>query len=81
LIGFTVVKHPDTGYYHIATLSEDKTRLVPTAERAATADTHALGTPKHLRTTREAVRQEAFRAHDEAGVQRRWGETPTRARS
>jgi M6 family metalloprotease-like protein len=72
LDGFTVVKHPDTGYYHIAALSEDKTRLVPTAERAATADTQALSMPKHLRTTREAVRQEALRAHDEAGVQRRW---------
>jgi M6 family metalloprotease-like protein len=72
LDGFTVVQHPDTGYYHIATLSEDKTRLVPTAERAATADTQVLSMPKHLRTTREAVREEALRAHDEPGVQRRW---------
>jgi M6 family metalloprotease-like protein len=72
LDGFTVVKHPDTGYFHIATLSDDKTRLVPTEQRAATADTRALSLPRHIRITGEAARQEARRVRDQEGGQPRW---------
>ena len=68
LDGFTVIKHPETGYFHLAALSEDGTRLVPTDERVATVSTVATNAPKHIRP----IRQEARRTRDEPGQQPRW---------
>jgi M6 family metalloprotease-like protein len=81
LDGFTVVEDPDTGYFHIATLSEDKNSLVPTDQRAATANTQELSLPRHIRTTREATREEARRARDEVGEQPRWEERRAQRRA
>jgi hypothetical protein len=81
LDGFTVVEDPGTGYFHIATLSEDKNSLVPTDQRAATANTQELSLPRHIRTTREATREEARRARDEPGEQPRWEERRAQRRT
>ena len=71
LDGYTVVKDPESGYYHYATLSEDRSELVPSGTRVGQTDPQALGVPAHVRAPRAAVRSRAQAAHD-AGPRRRW---------
>jgi M6 family metalloprotease-like protein len=75
LDGYTVVKDPDTGFLHYATLSADLSTLVPTAERVGDADPERLGAARHLRAPQATSRARAAQAMDamEAGASRpRW---------
>lgn len=71
LDGYTVVKDPESGYYHYATLSEDRSDLVPSDTRVGQADPRQLDLPAHVRAPRTAMRSHAQAAHDE-GPRRRW---------
>lgn len=72
LDGYTVVKDPDSGFYHYATLSDDRDDLVATATRVGTSDPESLALPPHVRAPRAVVRAQAEAAHDESGVRPRW---------
>jgi M6 family metalloprotease-like protein len=56
LDGFTVVRNPDTGFYHYATLSHDGSRLEPTGPVVGSADPAGLTLPRHARPTADAIR-------------------------
>ena len=62
LDGYTVVKDPATGYYTYATLSDDKSQLVPTATRVGEADPQSLGLQRHIRMRQESAREAARRS-------------------
>ncbi len=49
LDGFTVIKDPNTGYYHYARLSDDGSELSPTSMRVGAGDPRSLGLEPHLR--------------------------------
>ena len=70
--GFTVVKDPDTGYYQYAKLSEDKNQLLPTGVKVGEADPRSLRLPQHFRIRREAVKEQAQKAHNADGTPSRW---------
>lgn len=72
LDGYTVVKHPQSGYYHYATMSEDLAVLVPNGPRVGQADPGTLGLPQHVRPPRASLRAQAEQARDEAGIVPRW---------
>ncbi len=69
--GYTVVKDPTTGFFEYATLSADKTELLPSGA-PLTALSSNVGNPKHLRVTRAAAVAQARAAHDGDGTVRRW---------
>lgn len=71
LDGYTVVKDPDSSYFHYAVLSEDGHELLPSGTRAGTGDTRALGLQPHVRVSPVAARRDALRARDQ-GVRPRW---------
>jgi M6 family metalloprotease-like protein len=62
LDGYTVVKDPASGYYTYATLSDDKSRLVPTATRVGAADPQSLGLQRHIQIRHASAREEARRS-------------------
>jgi M6 family metalloprotease-like protein len=72
LDGYTVVKDTDTGYFRYATLSSDKTRLVPTPANAGQADPQSLGLQRHIRPRQGSARQEARRSPLLQGQTSRW---------
>lgn len=73
LDGYTVVKDPDTGFYKYATLSEDKSVLVPTAVTVGQGDPQALGLPPHIRIRQESARRAALESPlQQQGPKRRW---------
>ena len=72
LDGYTVVKDPDTGFYHYAAPSEDREALVATSTRVGAADPRTLGVPQHLRMPRGRTRATAQAAYDAVGPRRRW---------
>jgi M6 family metalloprotease-like protein len=75
LDGFTVMKDPQTGYYHYAELSPDLTTLVPTPNRVGDADPERLGLARNLRAPRETSRARAAAAAaamDTNGNRPRW---------
>jgi M6 family metalloprotease-like protein len=70
--GYTVVRDPDTGFYHYAAPSQDRGSLVTTGTRVGAVDPRTLGVPQHLRPPRERARATALAAHDAVGPRRRW---------
>ncbi len=72
LDGYTVVRHPDTGYYHYARLSDDRSALLPTPGRVGVADPDTLGVPKHIRISAAAAKSEAAAARDAREIKPRW---------
>jgi M6 family metalloprotease-like protein len=71
LDGYTVVKDPDSGFFHYAVLSEDRSELRPSGTIVGRAGPETLALPRHMRAPRAAARAEARAAHDD-GPQRRW---------
>src|SRR6266581_569947 len=71
LDGFTVIEDPNTGYYHYARLSDDRSELLPTGMRAGADDPRSLGLEQHLRAHPQAIRERVRRARTAIG-QRRW---------
>ena len=69
--GYTVVQDPATGFYHYATLTQDKSQLLPLGPRVGSSPP-SVTIPRHLRTSRTASRARAAAAHDSDGTQRRW---------
>jgi M6 family metalloprotease-like protein len=72
LDGYTVVKDPVSGFYHYATLSEDKENLIPTESLAGAVDAQTLGLPKHIRIRGEIAKAKAQAARNEPRIRRRW---------
>jgi M6 family metalloprotease-like protein len=72
LDGYTVVRDPDTGYFHYATLSADLSGLTPTGTVVDSADPEQLGLGRHLRAPRGASRALARAAENELGGRPRW---------
>jgi M6 family metalloprotease-like protein len=70
--GYTVIKHPETGFYHYARLSDDQSMLVPTGGRVGMADPETLGVPRHIRTTGAAAKANAAAARDARAAKPRW---------
>jgi M6 family metalloprotease-like protein len=74
LDGYTVVQDAATGYYQYATLSDDRTELIPVGALAGRVDPAALGLQKGLRVNREAARMLALSARSGGERKRRWEE-------
>jgi len=72
LDGYTVVKDPASGYYHYATLSADKSELLPSGTRVGEVSTQQLSLPQHLRVSPGAQKARAQAAQDATGVKPRW---------
>lgn len=72
LDGYTIVKDPESGFYHYATLSGDKTTLVPSGTRVGQKDPQLINLPKHIRIRRDAAKAKAKAAWDAAEVRPRW---------
>ena len=72
LDGYTVVQDPQSGFYHYATLSEDRQELVPSAVRVGGPAVARSDLPQHLRAPRATMRAEARAAREATGVQPRW---------
>lgn len=70
--GFTVVKDPQSGFFHYATLSEDKTSLQPSGTRVGQTQPQLLNLSEHVRIRRDAARAKAQAAQATAGVRTRW---------
>jgi M6 family metalloprotease-like protein len=77
LDGYTVVKDPESGYYHYAVLSADESQLLPSGPRVGEAQPQTVGLPPHLREpgtttrTRAEAAQEAGRPRWEARREQR----------
>lgn len=74
LDGYTVTKDPQSGFYHYATLSEDRERLMPSSTPVGAADPRSIGLPKHVRPSRATMRARAAAALDTPNAKRRWEE-------
>ncbi len=74
LDGYTVVKDPDSGFYHYASLSTDKAALLPSGTRIGEKDPRLLHLPQHVRIGKGAAKSEARAAQDATGVRPRWEE-------
>jgi M6 family metalloprotease-like protein len=72
LDGYTVVRDPDSGFYHYAEPSGNREGLVATRTPVGAADPQTLGIGRHLRGAREHTRATAQAARDVSGQQRRW---------
>jgi M6 family metalloprotease-like protein len=72
LDGYTVVQDPQSGFYHYASLSADKTSLVPSGTRVGGRDPQLLGLARHVRIRKEAAKAKALEARDAADAQPRW---------
>lgn len=70
LDGFTVIEDPDTGYYHYARLSDDRSELLPTGMRVGAGDPRSLGLEPHLRAHPQAIREKVRSARAASGQQR-----------
>ena len=79
--GYTVVKDPDSGFFHYAAPSTDREALVATSTRVGAVDPDTLGIARHLRLPRERTRASARAAHALPGRQRRWEERREQRRS
>lgn len=55
LDGYTVVKDPKSGYLHYATVSPDKTALLPSGLRVGEIPAQYLSIPKHLRVNHNEI--------------------------
>jgi M6 family metalloprotease-like protein len=71
LEGYTVVEDPESGYLQYASLSPNKSELIPNGAVVGTVDPRTLDVPLHVRTTREAVTRQAEAAHGDS-VRPRW---------
>ncbi len=70
--GYTVVKNPETGYYQYAQLSEDKSRLLPVAEKIGEVDPAELKIKKHLRIDKDHAKRMAAGSLLAQGPRSRW---------
>jgi M6 family metalloprotease-like protein len=70
--GYTVISDPATGFYHYATLSDDKRTLLPSGTRVGAVDPTTLGVEKHLRYHPNEVRKMASTAREIFGPKPRW---------
>ncbi|HEU5161322.1 MAG TPA: M6 family metalloprotease domain-containing protein [Streptosporangiaceae bacterium] len=70
--GYTVVRHPETGYYNYARLSADGSSLVPTDARVGEVDPATLGVPRHLRVSAAAAKRAARAALEARPRRPRW---------
>ncbi len=70
--GFTVVKDPGTGFYKYAQLSDDNSKLLPTAHSVGEVDPNDLGLEKHMSIPKESAKQMAESALMAQGVTPRW---------
>ena len=81
LDGYTIVKDPDSGFYHYAVLSADGQELVPSGTPVAVSGSEQTTLPQHLRVPRSATRAQAQAARAESGVRPRWEVRRERRRS
>lgn len=73
LDGYTVALEEETGYYHYADLSADRTRLEPTGPRVDTTDPADLDRPRHVRPVPPpAPSRGAFAEAGDEVPERRW---------
>lgn len=72
LDGYTVVKNPETGFYSYATLSDDKSELVPTDVRVGEADPQSLGLAPHLRIRQGSAQEKVQYSPLQQGQKSRW---------
>ena len=72
LDGYTVVKDPESGFFHYAVLSPDKTVLLPSGMRVGDVPPPQLALPQHIRIDRNAAKMQAKTAQDATGVRTRW---------
>lgn len=70
LDGFTVIKDPNTGYYHYARLSDDRRELLPTSMRVGAGDPRSLGLMPHLREDPQVIREKMRGVRAAIGPQR-----------
>jgi M6 family metalloprotease-like protein len=71
LDGYTIAE-ADDGYFHYATVSPDKERLLPTGERIGDVDASELDLPRHARPRPEAMVAQAQAVRDAAEELPRW---------
>lgn len=55
--GYTVVKDPESGFFHYATLSDDETQLVPSGQRVGQVSPDTLDVPGSIRPRRVRPRR------------------------
>jgi hypothetical protein len=79
--GYTVVKDPRSGFYHCASLSEDRQDLVPPGMVVGTADPETLGISEHLRLPRAVALARAEATHDQPGAKPKWEVRPGEAQA
>jgi M6 family metalloprotease-like protein len=72
LDGYTVVKDPESGFFHYAALSEDKASLVPSGTRVGEREPQLLNLPQHVRIRADAAKAKAQAAQKATGVRPRW---------
>jgi M6 family metalloprotease-like protein len=72
LDGYTVVKDPESGYFHYAALTSDGDDLVPSGSIVGSADPQTLGMTAHLRPAPHVTRARAQVSRETHGAQRRW---------
>lgn len=72
--GYTVVRDPDSGFYHYAAPSPDQQSLVAATAPVGTVNPGTLGIAQHLRLPRERARARAQAAYGLPGQRRRWEE-------
>jgi len=72
LDGYTVLKDPDSGYFHYAEPTSDLRDMVASGTPVGAADPSALGIPQHLRLPQASARAKARAARDVQGPRRRW---------
>jgi M6 family metalloprotease-like protein len=72
LDGYTVVKDPDSGFYHYAEQSRDGEGLAASRALVGEVEPATLGIPPHLRPTHEHTRATALAAREVSGQRRRW---------
>lgn len=70
--GFTIVKNPESGFFHYATLSPDGVTLEPSGPRVGEEQPEQLTMPRHLRVAADEVRSQVRAAQDATGVRPRW---------
>jgi hypothetical protein len=70
--GYTIVKDPQSGFFHYAVLSDDGTELLPSGTRVGDEAPERLPITPHMRVTPDAAKQQARAAQDATGVQPRW---------
>ena len=70
--GFTVIKDPETGFFHYAKPTDDGFDLQSSETRVGTVDPESLLLAKHLRTHPERIRAKVNSARNELGGKPRW---------